>query len=249
LRFGNKTLAELSRSLAAAVQTNAEMDNLYLEHSIDDRGISGGIEPHSNALVRAVAQLDSPNNERVVAELIRYVLEKADNGMIRGIGLQRIERLRHSLNADGFEWRDGNLVPVTPESISLANELSALERNFEELGLNVALTHYRQAHESFVAGNWEAANGQTRSFLENLFIELNKRITARDRDSAGTSLQDLRDNGFIDPAEFQMIKGFWDSIQDNGPHHGLSDEQEALFRLHVATSIARYLIHRLRSRP
>lgn len=110
--------------------------------------------------------------------------------------------------------------------------------------LNVAAEHYRQVLESFTASNWEAANGQIRSFMENLLIELGKQETSKGRSDPSAALQDLRDQGFIDNPEWQMVRGFWQSIQDNGPHHGLSYEQEALFRLHVATSIARYMIHR-----
>lgn len=110
--------------------------------------------------------------------------------------------------------------------------------------LNVAAEHYRQAHESFTASNWEAANGQIRSFMEDLLIELGKRETSKTRPDPSAALQDLRDQGFIDHPEWQMFRGFWQGIQDNGPHHGLSYEQEALFRLHSATSITRYLIHK-----
>jgi hypothetical protein len=113
--------------------------------------------------------------------------------------------------------------------------------------LNVAAEHYRQAHESFTASNWEAANSQIRSFMENLLIELGKRETSKVRPDPSAALQDLRDQGFIDNPEWQMLRGFWQGIQDRGPHHGLSHEQEALFRLHVATSIARYLIHKSRA--
>ena len=123
--------------------------------------------------------------------------------------------------------------------------MSQLERDLQELGLNVASEHYRQAHESFVAGNWEAANGQIRSFAEDLFIELGTRQTSIPRSNPDAALQDLRNSGFFDDPEWQTARGFWQSIQNNGPHRGLSDEQEALYRLHVATAIARYSIHKV----
>jgi len=238
--YSNKTIAELCRTLGAAVSTHAEMDSLLLEHGLSEHDRGGGLRPRSNALVNAALRLDPPNAEIILTALIEYVLE-------RGLSDYITERLVHALRVDGYEWRDGRLVPTTPEPAALAAELSALEQDLQELDLNVAATHYRQAHESFVAGNWEAANGQTRSFMENLLIELGRSQTSNTRTDAAAALQDLRDAGFFDNAEWQMLKGFWQSIQDNGPHHGLSHEQEALFRLHVATSVARYSIHKLRS--
>jgi hypothetical protein len=155
--------------------------------------------------------------------------------------------LLQSLRIDGFEWHDGKLVPTTPQPAALAEELSQLERDMQDFMLNVAAEHYRQAHESFTASNWEAANGQIRPFMESLLIELGKRETSKVRLDPSAALQDLRDQGFIDMPEWQMIRGFWQGIQDNGPHQGLSYEHEALFRLHVATAIARYLIYKSRT--
>lgn len=241
MSFSNKTIAELCRALGAVVKSHAEMDLLFLEQDLSSQDCAGGLQPRSNALVNAARRLDSPDEDRVLTALAQYALEHGQPDFAP------IERLVRALKADGLEWRDDVLVPTTPEPAALAAELSALEQDLQERDLNVAATHYRQAHESFVAGNWEAANSQTRSFMENLLIELGRRRTSNARSNAEAALQDLRTAGFFDDAEWQMLKGFWQSIQDNGPHHGLSHEQEALFRLHVATSVARYAIHKLHS--
>ena len=177
-----------------------------------------------------------------LTRLVEYVLER------RGAGWAPSDRLLQSLRVDGFEWGDGKLLPTTPQPAALGPELSQLERDLQNLGLNVAAEHYRQAHESFVASNWEAGNGQIRSFVEEFLIELGKSETSKARSDTSAALQDLRDKSFFDDPEWQMLKGFWQGIQDKGPHRGLSHEQEALFRLHVATSIARYAIHKSRAR-
>jgi len=238
--YSNKTLAELCRALGAAVGANSELEILFLEFGISYGEFSGGIQPHANALVRTLRDRED-NSSAALTRVVEYVLER------KGPGFGPTDRLLQSLRLDGFEWHDGRLVPTTPEPVGLATELSQLERDLQDLGLNVAAEHYRQACESFVARNWEAANGQIRSFMENLLIELSRRQTSNSRTDAAAALQDLRDAGFFDNPEWQMLKGFWQSIQDNGPHHGLSHEQEALFRLHVATAVARYAIHKLRS--
>lgn len=241
MKYSDKTIAELCRALGAAVSTHVKMDLLFLEHGLSVHNPGGGLQLRSNALVSAARQLDLPAAEKIMTALIEYVL-KCDRS-----GWTFHEKLIRLLRLDGFEWCDGALVPTTPEPAELAAELSALELDLHQLGLSVASVHYRQAHESFVAGNWEAANGQIRSFIENFLVELGRRQTSKARVDPLAALQDLRHGSFFDDPEWQMLRGFWQSIQDNGPHHGLSDEQEALFRLHVATSVGRYAIHKARA--
>jgi hypothetical protein len=220
------------------VRTHAELDNLFLEFDLSYDQFGGGIQPHANGLVSTLCE--RPDADDALTRVVEYVLE-------HGYG-DGTKRLLHLLRLDGFEWHKAQLIPTTPQPAALARELSQLELDLQHFRLHVAAAHYRQAHESFAASNWEAANGQIRSFMENLLIELGKPETSKARPDPAAALQDLRDHGFIDHPAWQMFRGFWQGIQDNGPHHGLSDEQEALFRLHVATSIARYVIHKSRSR-
>jgi hypothetical protein len=237
MKYSDQTIAELRRALAAVVSTNAELDNLFLEFGLSYDQFGGGIQRHSNALVSTLCE--RPDADDALTRVVEYVLEHDYR--------DRTKRLLQLLRLDGFEWHKEKLIPTTPQPAALAKELSQLELDLQSLVLNVAAAHYRQAHESFAVSNWEAANGQIRSFMENLLIELGKQETSKARPDPAAALQDLRDQGFIDHPEWQMFRSFWQGIQDNGPHHGLSHEQEALFRLHVATSIARYLIHKSRS--
>ena len=46
----------------------------------------------------------------------------------------------------------------------------------------------------------------------------------------------------IDLSEWNNFRGFWESCQSNGPHHGLSNNEEAIYRLHTATALSRYLL-------
>jgi len=230
MKYSNKTIAELYRALWAVVNTNAELDNLFLEFGLSYNQFDGGIQPHSSALVSTLCERSDADD--ALTRVVEYVLERYYPSWAP------TDRLLQSLRLDGFEWRKEKLIPTTPQPAALAKELSQFERDLQDLLLNVAAEHYRQAHESFTASNWEAANGQIRCFMENLLIEFGKRETSKTRSDPSAALQDLREQNFIDNPEWQMFRGFWQAIQDNGPHHGLSHEQEALFRLHGATSIA-----------
>ena len=93
-----------------------------------------------------------------------------------------------------------------------------------------------------VSENHESANGQVRSFLESLLLQLCRAETGRDFDDAAAALQHLRNVSWLDTGEWNHFRSFWADIQDNGPHRGLSDPEEALFRFHFATAVARYLL-------
>jgi hypothetical protein len=240
MKYSDKTVAELCRALGAVIRDHFELELVFLEHGVPYDQFGGGIRPRVNGLVMLLRSCD--DGDARLTQLIEYALLRRDAAW------EQANRLLQALRLDGCEWRDGTLIPTTPEPLPLAQELSQLERDLQDLSLSVAATHYRQAYESFVAGRWEAANGQVRSFAEDFFIEVGRLGTSKSRPDPLASLQDLRSQGFLDDPEWQTFRGFWQSIQDKGPHHGLSDEQEALFRLHLATAIARYIIHKL-ARP
>ena len=46
----------------------------------------------------------------------------------------------------------------------------------------------------------------------------------------------------LDGDEAQLLRGLLGLSNRRGAHHGLTDEQEALFRLHFSTAAARYLL-------
>jgi len=239
MKYSNTTIVELCRALGAVVESRRDLVLLFREFELSYDQFEGGIKPHADDLVDILCR--RPDADNALTRVVEYVILGHSHS-----GRASIDRLVQLLRIAGFEWHDGKLIPTTPQPAALAQELSQLERDLQALMLNVAAEHYRQAHESFAASNWKAANGQIRSFMEDLLIELGEPETSKTRPDPVAALQDLRDQRFIDNPEWQMLKGFWQGIQDNGPHHGLSDEQESLFRLHVATSIARYLVHKSR---
>jgi hypothetical protein len=114
-------------------------------------------------------------------------------------------------------------------------------------GLTTASKHYRQAADNFIDGNWEACNGQLRSFLEDFLIVTCERLAGQPFNDPSASLQHLKDTGRLEPDEWNMFRSFWSGVQSNGPHRGLSDEEEALFRLHIATAVGRFVLHKTRS--
>lgn len=110
------------------------------------------------------------------------------------------------------------------------------------MGFNVAATHYRQAVDNFTDGNFEACNGQLRSFQEDLVREAARRHGQQQTAGVDVCLQHLRNSGRLDAEEWNIFRSLWNGIQNNGPHAGLTTEEEARFRLHMLTAAGRYLL-------
>lgn len=181
-----------------------------------------------------------------MADLVQTALAQVGTWQLEQPG---VAGLVASLQVDGLEFREGRLLPTTPGPVRLAPEVSGLEVDLHAAQFGVAATHYRQANDNLAQGNFEASNGQIRSFIEDLLISTCRLVSGRTLNDAGAALQSLRQSGFLDASEFNTARGFWDASHTNGPHHGLSNQDEALFRLHVGTAIGRYLLRKLAAHP
>lgn len=216
---------------------HAALEVLFFEHGLERYDPNGNKLARSTALLRAIeTHADDPN--QIVIEIIERLFA---NDYYRDMS----PALHHALRLDGFVFQNGHLVHGEPGPVALAPEISILEDALQIQQLGVALQHYRQAVDNFTRERLEACNGQLRSFLEALFIETGRRLTNQNSANANAALQRLRNGEHLDQAEWNMFRHFWGGIQDNGPHAGLTDHDEALYRLHISTAMGRYLVKKL----
>lgn len=251
MRFSRPTLVALADALAERGHTR--IGATFYEYAVEGSDPGGNAHNRALALIRAIAE-PSP---RVVqrgddlveehaddAEIEAQLLDLAEQLLASPIHVKWRDRLAARLRTDGLDYLDGHLVPTTPAPAAVGAQITALEAGMQALGLDVARTHYRQSVDNFTDGNWEAANGQLRSYLDALLVGLANRICGTDRTDPQAALGDLRGKKFLDDAEWNTLRSFLTACQDNGPHAGLSDPDEALFRLHVATAAGRYLLQK-----
>lgn len=236
MRFSRKTLVRLSEAMPNAF-SHAQLTTVVYEYGTDAAdNLGANLLSRSLRLLRA---LEASPQEDVAEQSVREIIERV---------LENPDRRRHSpalvasLEVDGFEFRDHRLVATTPGPAALAPEISALEADMQSRGFAVAAQHYRQAVDNFTDGNFEAANGQLRAAFEDFVPRVCAALLNTNPDNPTAALQQLRNANRLDNAEFHTFKSFWDGIQDNGPHAGLTSPDEALYRLHSGTAIARYLL-------
>lgn len=104
------------------------------------------------------------------------------------------------------------------------------------------LGHYDQATNAFNRGDWVACNSQLRSYVEELFNKMAENITGNkpsDSHQAKITLSQLNPPIFYKPLNEWLDNGtgyfetFWKRLHPHGPHPGLSDEDDSIFRLHL----------------
>lgn len=171
-------------------------------------------------------------------------------------------QLREALRADGFDLRAEyapsgelagvRLLPLDEPKAPLSGQITALQADFDRLGMQVAENAYRQAVDSLVDQRFEAANGQMRSMFEAVIVyaATTKGFTSTKQGDGGPALAHLIDQGHLpDRDGGSFIRGLWWITHTNGPHPGTSNAGEAHFRMQAITSAARYLIDRFLRQP
>jgi len=233
--------------------SHAQLDTLFLE--LDLRKFKPGVGSKEarlvNLLTRIEVTLDNESATKTVRNLLCRVLEGdvaprlTENHEDSDPPWQPLlDRLLASLPADDLEFRNGRLLPSTPEPVSLAEEITALESALEEIGSPEARKAYRQAVDNFRAGpgNEEACNGQLRNLLDAVLPLVCERLSGKLIEDANGAIQHLHNTKHIERSLYDLLRGIYSLSNTRGAHLGLSDTEEALFRLHLTTAVVRYLL-------
>jgi hypothetical protein len=123
--------------------------------------------------------------------------------------------------------------------------------------LATPLGHLDQAINAHTRGEWAAANGQGRSFLESLLDETayllspNAPRGQNQGEARRQLLANLADpflsrnlNEWSDDGK-SFVHGVFRRLHPQGAHPGLSDEEDSTFRLHLVLLASRLFLRRL----
>lgn len=156
------------------------------------------------------------------------------------------------LAADGFTVSGCKLQPTMPEELGLVAGKSEIEALLERHKMHVALGHLEQVLDNFGRGKWSAANGQLRNLVDSVFDEICIQL---EPSSAAMTTANRRDHlamrGFFseDLNEWgnngkNFVNGMITRLNPQGPHPGLSDADDATFRLHIVLVSIRMFLKR-----
>jgi hypothetical protein len=141
------------------------------------------------------------------------------------------------------------ILPTDTGPIPLAAEITALELELDSRGYNSTLNHYRQAITAFRQHDYEAANSQLRTALEDLVVRLATAHTGyvkpAKQGGGGAAIACLKQTPNLAKDDGgDLLSGLWSMAHTKGSHPGASNADETRFRVQVITATARLLLHR-----
>ena len=181
------------------------------------------------------------------------------------------KKLVAGLRFDGFEVRmtqvetetTAELVRMLPSDVpelifrEAENEVTSL---LDRHDFPVAKGHLEQAVSAFSRGEWSSANGELRNFYESY---LNEIATKLGNDGSGDNSKTIQKYlGNLKPPfllahynewssnnqKQQYVQGLMSRMHPHGGHPGLSEEEDATFRLQISLVTARLFLRRFDQR-
>jgi hypothetical protein len=159
ITFSNRTLVRLCEVMDAEY-SHSGLDVLVFEFELESLDKGGNKQNRSLALLRGIrSDLPPEQAQKTMVELIERMAYRCRSSAT----------VLAALKIDGLEFtEDDRLVPTAPIALETGLLVSTLELALENLGLRVALTHFRHSVNNFTDGQLESSNGDIRSFMENL---------------------------------------------------------------------------------
>lgn len=190
--------------------------------------------------------------------------------LIAGLRFDGFELVENEIETSDFNLRFSKqkkkfvtLVRMLPDDIpgldfrEAESEIVTLLNLF---GFGVAKGHLEQAISAFQRGEWSSSNGELRNFFESYLNEIavalgcSRSANSKDkRDFLGEQVQPpflLTDYNEWNKnnQKPQFIQSLMSRMHPHGGHPGLSEEDDATFRLQVALITARLLLRRFKHR-
>ena len=165
--------------------------------------------------------------------------------------------LNRGLERDGFTVEDGTLRRALPGALNLPEADDEVHALLNRYNFAVSRGHLDQGIAAHARGDWAAANGQFRPFIESLFDSIAERLNAGAPALPGTGYPrqvwlNQRNPPFFIAALNEwndqgtgFINGFYRRLHPAGAHPGLSDEDDSTFRLHMVLLVSRVLLRRI----
>ena len=211
---------------------------------------------------REVATREGPTSldEAMVLEAVA-IAEEGSQWEAQAVFEQLLARDGYALRWEdhkGFPrpWggRSATLVAALPPELAAEDTDDEVRGLLGARGFGLSRGHLEQAVGAHVRGDWAAANGQIRTFIESLVMEVAIALGIANAETLTTEnrLRALAKNGFLsaDSKEWSgdgkgFVNGLRRMLHTDGAHPGLSDADDATFRLHVALVTARLWLRRL----
>ena len=274
--FNNMTLVA-AVEVIAEFKSHGDMSVLEVQWGIIGNSSSKAARVASWAQRATAIDVPQVMTENGLMNLGRAFVETAIKAPPRVSDSDAWKKFVAGLRFDGFElverevppsapWQSPNtivtLTRMLPADIpglnfrEAENEVTAL---LVQSGFTVAKGHLERAVSSFQRGAWSSANGELRNFYESYLNEIAVHLgcdsqyeSKAKRDFLGrlqppfllTEYNEWNENN----QKPQYVQGLMSRMHPHGGHPGLSEEEDATFRLQITLVTARLFLRRYRQR-
>lgn len=229
------------------MKSHSQLSTYTFRYGLDKVAIGDNLEQRVLGIGKFL--LNNPETPGVLSDNLAYeIVEDVINHTVsnhfhfdtRNNEFVNYPQLRRLLLKDGFVIENGSMIRTFDTDIDFETNENLLEKLLTRHNLDVAKGHYNQANNAFNRGDWAACNGQLRAYVEDLFTKLANKITGQtfnDSHSARVALSQCNPpifhknlNEWLDNGQ-GFFETFWKRLHKEGPHPGLSNEADSIFRL------------------
>lgn len=179
-------------------------------------------------------------------------------------GFELVEDEDQNDRGFGFSSRRKSLrlIRMLPDAIpglSFREAEDEVNTLLDQHGFAIAKGHLSRAMSAFQRGEWSGANGELRNFYESYLNEIADRLGCKQADSK--LKRDFLGSGvspvflFSEYNEWhqnnqkpQFVQGLMSRMHPHGGHPGLSEEEDATFRIQITLITARLFLRRFDQR-
>ena len=264
-RFSRQTILAATDTLSE-IFTAVGIERFLLEYGLEESIGGGSKESRGIALAKFLlkdleAATESGDNlaDAIVSALAQKAIEKSTSfGEFRFEDFtQAFTQLHRAFERNGFTVEGGTLRPTLPLDLPRADdEVHCL---LDRYGFSTSKTHLDQGITAHSRGDWAAANGQLRTFIESLFDSIAEHLAngATLPQTGDPRRQWLAKN--TSPPFFRadlnewtgkgtgFVEGLFRRLHPHGAHPGASNEDDSTFRLHLVLLVAHNLLKRIQS--
>ena len=274
----NRMTIVAAAEVISSFQSHSDMEVLEVQWGIAERCSSSSKTARvaSWAKIATEETLDVMSEKGHVS-LGRALIEKAISAPSGCQKLDVWRKLVAGLRFDGFELVETEIADAPERSrgrkaLTLARMLpgeipgldfreseSEIVALLDRHGFAITKGHLRQALSAFQRGEWASANGALRNFYESYLNEIASRLGYA---GSGDSKAKRDFLGSLEPpfllADYnewnannqkpQYVQGLMSRMHPHGGHPGLSEEEDATFRLQISLVTARLFLRRFDQR-
>lgn len=213
-------------------------------------------------LTRAVVEkaIKAPDYRQDTEAWAKFVAGLRSDGF--NVVFRDVEAPSSAILTSGETQRVARLFRMLPENITgmdfgeAEDEIGIL---LNDCGFHVAKGHLNQALSAFQRGEWSSANGELRNFYESYLNEIAVGLgyTGADDSRAKRDFLGTCQPPFLLPdynewnannQKPQFVQGLMSRLHPHGGHPGLSEEEDATFRVQISLVTARLFLRRYKQR-